>query len=405
MGFYSIWPYFAGMAIILLFANTPLLRWADTPPKTIPARVQTIDGLRGFLALGVVFHHAAIYHHYYLTGKFDLPPSRFYADLGQLSVAIFFMITGYLFWTQMLRAKGRPNLPKLYVGRVFRIIPLYLFLVAVIFLTVGVLTQWQLKEPAATLGKNVAKWLAGGYITGGELNGSVSTLQLGGQTWTLHYEWVFYVSLAVTSFFARNLFLGTLLPVAGLLIAGPLLQFHPDHIFPAAVLMFSAGMTAASAKHAFAAKPFEMPQWILSTGVIGCLALVLLLFDGVYSPLPILILGVAFTALVVFDTTLYGILLTKPAKRLGDVSYGIYLLQGPILFLTFSSATVRSFATASAWAHWTIAIMIALMLVMVATVTHVLIERPGIKAGQRAWARITSMMLKRDLRYQVDHTS
>ena len=55
MGFFSIWPYFVGMAVILSLASTPLLKWADTPPTTVPARVHTIDGLRGFLALGVVF--------------------------------------------------------------------------------------------------------------------------------------------------------------------------------------------------------------------------------------------------------------------------------------------------------------------------------------------------------------
>src|SRR5476651_103111 len=147
MEFYSVWPYFAGTAVILLLACTPLLKWADTPPTTVPARVHTIDGLRGFLALGVVFHHAAIYHQYLQTGIWDLPPSRFYANLGEVGVAMFFMITGYLFWAQILKAQGRPNLTKLYVGRVFRIIPLYLLLVAAMLLIVGVLTQWHLREP------------------------------------------------------------------------------------------------------------------------------------------------------------------------------------------------------------------------------------------------------------------
>jgi hypothetical protein len=63
---------------------------------------------------------------------------------------------------------------------------------------------------------------------------------------------------------------------------------------------------------------------------------------------------------------------------------GIYLLQGPIFFLVFASASVRSFATESAWSYWTVVIIAALALTIVATATHVLIERPGIRAGQ--WA-------------------
>jgi len=392
MGFYSVWPYFAGMVVILLLASTPLLTWADTPPKTVPGRIRTIDGLRGFLALGVVFHHAAIYHQYLQTGEWSSPPALFYANIGAIGVAMFFMITGYLFWTQMLKTKGKPNLSKLYVGRVFRIVPLYLFLVVVVMLTVGVMTQWDLKEPPLMLVEEVARWLAGGAVAVGDVNGYAGTgLISANVTWTLHYEWEFYASLLVTSFFARSFLLGTLLPVAGLLVAGLLFEFRPDHMSSAAALMFSIGMAAASAKNALASKPRKIPQWMLSTGVIGCLALVLLFDNNIYSMPSILILGVAFALLVVFDATLFGVLLTRPARRLGDISYGIYLLQGPIFFLMFAPPAVRSFAIETAWVHWTVVMVAALALVVLATVTHALIERPGIQAGYWIWASIASM--------------
>jgi peptidoglycan/LPS O-acetylase OafA/YrhL len=386
-GFYSVWPYFAGMTVILLFACSPLLKQADAPLQMVPARVHTIDGLRGFLAFGVVFHHAAIYHLYLKTGKWELPPSHFYAELGHVGVAMFFMITGYLFWTQMLKAGGKPNLAKLYLGRVFRIVPLYLFLVVVILLTVGVLTRWQLREPPVALVKQVAKWLAGGVVIGGDINGYVDTGRIAaGVTWTLHYEWIFYASLLVTSFFARKFIFGILLPVIGLLVAAPLLQFHPNNLYLTAALMFCAGMTVASAKKVFVAKPHRIPQWALSTGFVGCLASVWF-FKSVYHTIPILILAVAF-ALIVFGATLFGLLLSRPAKRLGDISYGIYLLQGPIFSLMFAPSWVRSFAIQSAWVHWGVVLIAALALVMVATATHALIERPGIQAGQWVWSKI-----------------
>jgi peptidoglycan/LPS O-acetylase OafA/YrhL len=399
--FYSVWPYFAGMAAILSLASSPLLKMADAPSMKVPARVHTIDGLRGFLALGVVFHHAAFYHLYLQTGKWDLPLC-FYANLGRVGVAMFFMITGYLFWTQMLRAEGKPNLAKLYISRVFRIVPLYLFLVVVVLLTVGVLTQWHLKEPPLRLVQNVAKWLAGGVLKGGDVNGYIGTeLISAGVTWTLQYEWIFYASLLVTSFFARNFIFGILLPFMGLLIAAPLLQFHPNEFWLAVVLMFCAGMAVASAKRVFFARPRKMPQWALSTGVVGCLASVWL-FDGPYKTIPILMLGVAF-ALVAFGGTLFGVLLSRPAKRLGNISYGIYLLQGPVLLLMFAPPSIRSFAIESAWVHWAVVLIAVLALVMLSTATHVLIERPGIQAGQWVWARIVSIRQQSDPKTAVSN--
>jgi peptidoglycan/LPS O-acetylase OafA/YrhL len=153
---------------------------------------------------------------------------------------------------------------------------------------------------------------------------------------------------------------------------------HHQDTAAAAVRAGRRCLRASSARLVFA-KPLKIPQWVLSTGIVGCLALVLLLFKNVCSTLPILILGVAFV-LVMFDGTLFGLLLTRPAKRLGDISYSIYLLQGPIFFLVFASASVRSFATESAWSYWTVVIIAALALTIVATATHVLIERPGIRA-------------------------
>lgn len=98
MEFYSIWPYFAGMVLLLALASAPFFAIADTPPNPRGDRLSNLDGLRGFLAFGVFFHHSAIYHQYFQDGQWVLPPSCFYTLIGPACVALFFMITGYLFW-------------------------------------------------------------------------------------------------------------------------------------------------------------------------------------------------------------------------------------------------------------------------------------------------------------------
>jgi len=390
MGFYSIWPYFIGMLAVLMLAATPLLKWADTPPTTVPVRVHTIDGLRGFLALSVVFHHAAIYHQYLLTGMWGLPPSRFYANLGGVGVSMYFMITGYLFWTQMLKAKGRPNFLRLYVGRVFRIVPLYFLLAAVVLLGVGVLTQWRLNEAPVLFAKNVGKWLAGGFLIGGPVNTYIGTGRIAAYvTWSLHYEWLFYGSLLLTSLLARTVISAALAPALGFLAAAVLLSFDQNNIPVAAIMLFCAGMGVAAAKSALASRSIPAPQWALSIGILACLALALGAIDGAYNALTIALLATAFT-LILFGGTVFGLLLTRPARRLGDISYGIYLLQGPILFTLFANPSMRAFAASAAWSHWIVVLAAVLLLVLVATATHALVERPGVLAGQWVLARVAS---------------
>jgi peptidoglycan/LPS O-acetylase OafA/YrhL len=130
----------------------------------------------------------------------------------------------------------------------------------------------------------------------------------------------------------------------------------------------------------------------MSVGAILGPILVLLFFDDAYQAIPILMLGISFAFIGVFDATVFGVLLTVPARRLGNISYGIYLLQGPVFFLTFAFAPIRSLAPSSPLVHWAGVIIVATVLVLIATATHVLIERPGIKAGQMIWALISGQL-------------
>jgi peptidoglycan/LPS O-acetylase OafA/YrhL len=92
---------------------------------------------------------------------------------------------------------------------------------------------------------------------------------------------------------------------------------------------------------------------------------------------------------------LFGLLLTRPARRLGDISYGIYLLQGPVLLLAFSFPALRVASAASPAVHWSLAAIAAAALTAFATLTHSLVERPGIQAGRWTSARINSALRPR----------
>ncbi|MGV8546907.1 acyltransferase family protein, partial [Pseudomonas aeruginosa] len=72
------------------------------------SRFVTIDGLRGYPALFVFLHHASIWYDYLTDGLGQLAPRRLYADFGQASVALFFMVTGFLFAHEVLQSPGTP---------------------------------------------------------------------------------------------------------------------------------------------------------------------------------------------------------------------------------------------------------------------------------------------------------
>jgi len=271
MGFYSVIPCLFIITFLLVLASTPLFRAADSPPTDVAARVSTIDGLRGLLALAVFFHHAAIWHQYAVIGEWRVPPSRFYTNLGPGGVSLFFMITGYLFWSQMLKARGRPNYLKLYLGRLFRIVPLYLVLALIILGTVGFATHWRLNESPFEVSKEVASLLAGGAMNiPPEINGYDGAVLIAANvTWTLRYEWIFYASLIVTAFFARNRAVGLFVPLIGLVTAALLVVFGPDPRDAALTMLFSIGMIAAAIQKPLGSVLAEIPQWALSTAAIA----------------------------------------------------------------------------------------------------------------------------------------
>lgn len=379
VNFYSVWPALAATALLLAIVSTSLFKAADTPPSSIGVRISSLDGLRGFLAYGVFFGHAAKYHHYLQNGSWGLT-SPFYEMAQTGAVALFFMITGYLFWGKLLAERGRPQWINLFVGRAFRIGPLYFVAVAGMLVAVSLKTIGH--EPVEALAKEIASWaLLGLNYTEADVNGYHGTGSiLFGVTWTLHFEWLFYFSLvllAIPARFHRHLALVTIALIA--CVAHLLLTHRAGVKTEMMAELFLLGMLSAS---------LEAQGWLLGGTQItkSALAVAFLCLFGAtqaleYAPLPALLLGGLFYA-VISGATIFGLLTSRPARRLGDVSFGIYLLQGLVVTAVFSFASARLTALRSPMGHWTLMALCGVILLVVATAAHTYIERPGIKAGK-----------------------
>ena len=68
-------------------------------------KYETVDGLRGYLSFFVFLHHACIYYYLFPSYNWKLPAQNLYIHFGQTSVALFFMITGFLFFDKLLSSK------------------------------------------------------------------------------------------------------------------------------------------------------------------------------------------------------------------------------------------------------------------------------------------------------------
>jgi peptidoglycan/LPS O-acetylase OafA/YrhL len=278
MSVYSVWPYFLVVGLACAVVNTRLFKSLDQPPSSGRARSTSVDGIRGFLALSVMIDHAVVTHRWLMTGEWIVPPGKFYDQLGTLSVAVFFMITGFLFWGRMFRAHGKIDFLSLYINRLFRIAPVYLLAISLMVLIVFARTDFVLRQPIPDLLSAIGEWAALGLLQWPDFNGyGGAALILAGVTWSLKWEWYFYFSLLITGWFADRA--AVWLPAMVLPASLAAAHFWPAHQWYFATL-FACGMLVS----AFQDSP--LPSWLPNERLRSAISVLLLvaIFVGWSTP-------------------------------------------------------------------------------------------------------------------------
>ena len=209
-----------------------------------PRFVPQLEGLRGPLAFGVFIHHASVIYTWKLTGVWREPSSIFYAQLGSLPVAFFFALTGYLFWSKLLKTPRLAIVPFLQ-ARLRRLAPVYFAAVALVLLLAGWQTGFVPNDTPRRLVTHTVTWLAFGTLGLPTINGYADTSRIIANTpWTLALEWEFYILLPFLTWFTgkwfRSLYLvaGALMAVLIFSVGIPSL-FHP-HRAPSLVAAFAS---------------------------------------------------------------------------------------------------------------------------------------------------------------------
>ena len=350
-------------------------------------RYSSVDGLRGYLAFGVFIHHSAIIWVFVRTGVFDMPKDPFYAQIGLASVALFFMITAFLFWSRLIQ-KGRDfDWLGFAVSRVFRLYPLYLPLLLLVIFSVFYVQDWTFHDSVLEVAGQVLAWLV---FDRPDIN---QFTQTGGMianvTWTLSYEVFFYMTLPLFAmvFLYRQGWQQTVLCLIGIYALYQLVGW--EHSLKKHILMSFLGGVAA----AYWVRRPALVAWSQTrqAGVIALLVLliVLTLFRKSFAFFPLLLLTLPFS-IIASGNMLFGALALRSIRWMGEISYSTYLLHGFLLWLMMQRLPLLlPIDSKQPLTFVLLAALCSCLLMVISTLTFLYIEKPGMATGKKAanWLR------------------
>ncbi len=390
-------PIYPLVCVGLALATARLLRGRRLVPVNVASsgRYETVDGLRGFLAFAVFLHHAVFWFVVVRAGKWRLPSSHLFAHFGQSSVLLFFMITGLLFFSKVRASREKPiDWLRVYVSRLLRLGPVYFVMLALLGLIIAIEGRFMFHEPKLRLLRHIGHWLLFCCIDSPALNGFGNTwLVTAGVTWTLQFEWLFYLALPLIACATapRRWVVASALCLLGFVFAA---EFYKSTV----LFAFGSGMFAALCCEEPRIVRLARSPWgnLFS---IGPLVFAVAYFPVAYAwgppmPLPadfyvLALMTVAFIA-IAGGSTLFGLLRHPICKALGDLSYGIYLLHGIVLYVVFRFIVgIPRAASLSVFEFWSIIAASGVFLTALASLAYRYLEQPalGLTGRVTSWVR------------------
>ncbi len=341
-------------------------------------RHANLNGLRGFLSLIMFVCHAATWQQYIEDGRWRVSDTPALIIPGQTGIVLFFMITGFLFAKKYLDSKNKEiDWVRVYCSRILRLYPAYLFSMCILLAIITIISV-QEKVPTNNFDfMSYVKWALFTVPGAPLLNGIPETnIIMAGVTWSLTFEWAFYFSLPIIA-----ALLGTKLSwpaiTFGMAMLATTLYFIP--FYGLIYLMIFMGILSAIFDK------YTKFQETLNTKIFSLIAITLLFVNGFihnttsYTATSIIIISLSF---IIFSSgnDVFGLLTKKSTQIFGMGTYSIYLLHGPLLYITFKTIQNKNFEFyKSNEGFWLIAIALAPLLVLLSTFSYVFIEAPAMR--------------------------
>jgi len=360
---------------------TALLRvWPNLLSSSTGANPKyvSIAGLRGLLASSVFVHHAQVSRIYFRDGAWMEPQSTIYAFAGTGSVGVFFMITGFLFWGKAL--DGRVQFLSLIESRARRILPLYMLSFLIITVVCAYDSNFSIATTWEDLYLSIFAWLGAGLFGHPAING-VGTLTINcGVTWTLQYEWIFYLLLPLIAALSSPQWFAILVSVFLITVLGlKKLGYQAEYQALVVSVPFIGGMLAAYAVRLRSGVKFLPSAFLVSVFVATSFVVAALAYKPGYYTLIGIALFPAFCA-IALGNDVFGLLRQRWVRFLGEISFSVYLLHGIILMGALSA--IGRFVSVGRISYFVFVLVCAALsatVVLTSTASFLLVERRYMK--------------------------
>lgn len=312
------------------------------------AKIANIQVMRGVAALAVTFFHIAGTQRKEGFESWIFSPFR---NWGSWGVDLFFIISGYVMAISV--AQESQSSIRFLLKRFIRIYPLYFFL-TILYCLISIITPKLFTN--FFLDSN---WLLASLTMTSGLFGYGEPIL--GQGWTLEFETLFYILIAIVISFRQSKRLEL---ITSLLLLG-LCLFGVNTI----ILEFSFGMIVAKFKF----QSRELHHYRIPIIWFGLLALFLQMHYEIETLPRFISFGIP--CLLVF----LGCILTYPNKnkvllQIGEISYSIYLVQFFIIPACFKLFKESSQSEIMADARGILAVV---LIIGISYFTHKIIEVKG----------------------------
>jgi len=367
---------YGGLVYAAMFAVAAIVVRRGTA-KTLTenqfGRVGSLDGLRGMLALGVFVHHSVTSYVWATTGVWSWGPNAVLNQLGQTTVALFFMTTGFLF---ALKAMKPIAWIGFYLTRIARLAPLYFLVVIAVFIIVFTVTG-ELRESPLLIARELLQWLAFVCFGRPDVNAFAHTwILIAGVNWSLKYEILFY-ALAVPMLYWLNAVSSSTvaLAVVIVLLLGTTLLYRATARMNADLLYNAHFLGGIAVAYAYSIPRLRSAVQSAGSRWLGAVAALSLVFMVNADSAKAVAASILIFSAVIGNASMFGLLKTRPAIWLGDVSYGIYLLHGLCLWLAYRIVKVPL----SGLGFVFFALVICMLAVVAATFSYLYLELPVMK--------------------------